>query len=98
MKSPLDKWYKETQRLIEEAQAVSSDHVSSEFRENMSLLMDVWLRTISDLEIKSPGIKERYLQRKAMQESFTPKQIDFICYQIGDWYLEWKDKMGRKRA
>lgn len=22
---------------------------------------------------------------------FTEEQIDFICYQIGEWYLEWKD-------
>lgn len=24
---------------------------------------------------------------------FTQEQIDFICYQIGDWYLEWKNKL-----
>lgn len=24
---------------------------------------------------------------------FTPEQIDWICYQIGDWYLEWKNRM-----
>ena len=22
--------------------------------------------------------------------TFTPEQIDHICYQIGDWYLLWK--------
>jgi hypothetical protein len=22
--------------------------------------------------------------------SFTPQQEDFICYQIGEWYLRWK--------
>ncbi|HAT1796289.1 TPA: hypothetical protein JBL19_06180 [Legionella pneumophila] len=21
---------------------------------------------------------------------FTQEQIDFICYQIGEWYLDWK--------
>lgn len=21
---------------------------------------------------------------------FTPEQVDYICYQIGDWYLKWK--------
>jgi len=21
---------------------------------------------------------------------FTAEQIDYICYQIGDWYLKWK--------
>ncbi len=24
---------------------------------------------------------------------FTPEQIDWICYQIGNWYLEWKHKI-----
>lgn len=26
-------------------------------------------------------------------EEFTDKQIDFICYQIGEWYLRWKDTL-----
>lgn len=21
---------------------------------------------------------------------FTPEQVDWICYQIGEWYLDWK--------
>lgn len=25
---------------------------------------------------------------------FTPEQTDWICYQIGEWYLEWKHKIG----
>lgn len=24
---------------------------------------------------------------------FTSEQQDWICYQIGEWYLRWKDKM-----
>jgi hypothetical protein len=24
---------------------------------------------------------------------FTQEQVDFICYQIGEWYLEWKHKI-----
>lgn len=24
-------------------------------------------------------------------QPFTAKQVDKICYQIGDWYLEWKN-------
>jgi hypothetical protein len=24
---------------------------------------------------------------------FTTEQMDWICYQIGDWYLEWKNKL-----
>ncbi len=45
------------------------------------------------LEEKQPAYKERYDRLMEMQQSFTPEQRDFICYQIGDWYCEWKDKM-----
>jgi len=27
-----------------------------------------------------------------MQE-FTPEQVDHICYQIGEWYLDWKEAL-----
>ena len=27
---------------------------------------------------------------------FTPEQKDFICYQIGNWYLNWKDGIANK--
>lgn len=23
-------------------------------------------------------------------KKFTKQQVDFICYQIGEWYLDWK--------
>ncbi len=26
---------------------------------------------------------------------FTPEQVDFICYQIGEWYLKWKHNIGQ---
>lgn len=28
-----------------------------------------------------------------MTLQFTTKQIDHICYQIGEWYLNWKGKL-----
>ena len=30
---------------------------------------------------------------EALEQSFTGEQIDHICYMIGEWYIEWKDKM-----
>jgi hypothetical protein len=29
---------------------------------------------------------------------FTPEQIDFICWQIGEWYLNWKKCMTPDRT
>lgn len=25
--------------------------------------------------------------------NFTRSQVDYICFQIGDWYMEWKSKL-----
>lgn len=52
-----------------------------------------WKKIISEIDEHHPQIKEWYEQNLAMKNSFTPEQIDFICYQIGDWYVEWQDKM-----
>ena|ERR1017187_8462978 len=35
-----------------------------------------------------PGDEEKMNINKEIK--FTPEQIDFICYQIGDWYLMMK--------
>jgi hypothetical protein len=52
-----------------------------------------WQQAIEILESSSPDYKYRYDQLIKNQESFTPEQINFICYQIGDWYIEWKDRI-----
>ena len=26
-------------------------------------------------------------------KKFTKEQMDWICYQIGEWYLDWKPKL-----
>lgn len=40
-----------------------------------------------------PDIEKAYEERQYMYASFTPEQVDHICYTIGDWYLQWKDKL-----
>jgi hypothetical protein len=25
-----------------------------------------------------------------MKPEFTPEQIDYVCYKIGEWYLQWR--------
>ena len=27
------------------------------------------------------------------EPNFTQEQKDWICYQIGEWYIEWKQKL-----
>lgn len=26
-------------------------------------------------------------------KKFTKQQVDFICYEIGEWYLQWKNQL-----
>lgn len=56
-------------------------------------LLQEWNKAIQILEQTDPTYKVRYERLIKNQESFTPEQIDFICYQIGEWYLEWKDRI-----
>lgn len=49
--------------------------------------------SVTVMDEKAPQYKERYEREMKMQESFTPEQKDFICWQIGEWYLVWKDRI-----
>lgn len=61
--------------------------------ENVKIfLIDVELG-IKALEEDYPEILERYNNEKKMFATFTPEQQNFICCQIGMWYVLWKDKM-----
>ncbi len=56
-------------------------------------LVSEWQHAIDVFDIMSKDYKARYDRMVINQSSFTPEQIDFICYEIGDWYLEWKDRL-----
>lgn len=87
MNDAIFKMYMETRNLIKRAESLDMAGV-----EERQLVQD-WKQAIEILETSSPDYKTRYDRLVKNQESFTPEQIDFICYQIGDWYLEWKDRI-----
>ena len=87
MNNALFEMYCKTQGLIKKLGL--SDIPEVEDRE----LADEWYSAIQAIEDISPHYKERYDRLIKNQESFTPEQVDFICYQIGDWYIEWKDRI-----
>jgi hypothetical protein len=86
MNDGLFAWYKSMKKLIKDAGEDDKDDVVQETVEG-------WLISIETIEQGCPDIKERYERIKAIQDSFTPEQIDFICYEIGDWYLAWKERI-----
>lgn len=58
----------------------------------LDLLADLKLsHAIMDEEKSSYAA--RYKMEQTMFATFTPEQKDFICSQIGWWYLMWKDRM-----
>ncbi len=83
MGDPVYEWYCATRKLIDRAKE----------KEMPPEIVEQWQESIEAIEISCNGIKERYERNLAVQKSFTYEQIDFICYQIGDWYCEWKHKM-----
>ena len=74
-------WYKNTMKLIEAAKWRKDDEAVKD-------LYQGWLEDIENIERNFPGVKHRYEQHKSIYESFSQDQINHICYQIGDWYIE----------
>ena len=42
-------------------------------------------------------VEESELILKALQSSFTESQRTFICHQIDDWHLIWKDSIANHK-
>jgi len=79
--------YVETKNLIKKFEG--SKHTSDEGFE----LLSNWNETIETLDKVDSNYSVRYQRLIKNQESLTNEQIDFICYQIGEWYLEWKHRI-----
>ena len=86
MNKEIINWYRATKSLIEHAKG-REDH------ENVRELYHEWQQAIETMELACQGLKEQVARHELMIKSFSPEQVDFICYQIGDWYIEWQDKM-----
>lgn len=91
MSRQLYNMYSSAKRFIKEAveDAASGEPPTEDFLKMIDYHNDL----IEKLEIAVPHIVNQYKRDKAMQESFTREQQDFICWQIGEWYLEWKAKI-----
>jgi hypothetical protein len=81
-------WYKEMRDRIKRLE----NDPEADYHEAQEIL-NGWKESIKVIEAGNPEIINRYNRHVAIQDSFTPEQIDFICYQIGDWYLNWKTRI-----
>jgi hypothetical protein len=89
MNESMYSWYKNTQNNIKKAMELSENGEIAE------QIMD-WQQAICIMEIACPDLKTRYDRDTSIQNSFTREQIDFINWQIGDWYLNWKGHIANK--
>ena len=80
--------YLAQKKRIARAEECPNEHSEEE----RSLLAEMKLG-ISILEECDPDYAVRHNMEQTMFATFTPEQRDFICAQIGWWYLMWKDKM-----
>lgn len=87
MNDTLFQLYCQTKALMKRAQEISKPE------EEDRLLMKDWQHAIEFFDAQSTEYQERYDRLIKNQESFTREQVDFICWQIVDWYLEWKDRL-----
>jgi|GEM_PF-2501194 hypothetical protein len=55
--------------------------------------IDELTTAINIIETSFPDIKEYHEKQTKIQSSFTREQIDYICWQIGEWYIDWKTKI-----
>jgi hypothetical protein len=85
MSDAIYEWYCATKKLIKS--------VDEHRTEETDKMVQEWQEALDTMEQACPDIARMYAMRTGVQESFTPAQIDHICYMIGDWYIEWKDKM-----
>ncbi|CAB4151931.1 hypothetical protein UFOVP685_42 [uncultured Caudovirales phage] len=79
--------YVDLKKLINKAQ--KSEIKGAEHRE----MVQEWMLSTEVFERTCPDYLPKYERLVNNQESFTPEQIDFICYQIGNWYVEWKERL-----
>lgn len=74
--------------------------IITKYETNNNTMTDEEFSMLADMKFNNTILEEmnhEFLQRYNMErqifDSFTPEQRDFICYQIGSWYLMWTDRM-----
>lgn len=89
MSNHLADWYSQTKKKL----AIFEKEKEGNETEDILKMVEELREVITIIERDNPDVVRTYERKKAIQESFTPEQVDFICYEIGEWYCEWKEKM-----
>ncbi len=57
------------------------------------ILFEELNESVKAWDLQEPNYSKKYEEEIKMHDLFTEEQKNFICNQIGDWYIEWKNKM-----
>ena len=78
--------YKRSRDLLDRYEREKEDDDPEELGD----IVKDWIDVIQAIDKSHPQVREWYESNKAIQYTFTNEQKDFICWQIGDWYLMMK--------
>ncbi len=80
--------YKQLTKMIKNADKCCNEHTCEQNEQ-----LTKWKETIQLIQEIYPDLKYRYEQETQLRKSFSKEQINFICDQIGHWYVDWKDNL-----
>ncbi len=86
----LYQWYENSCESLARYELEKQSYEPHEFDEQIDEMIKGWQEVIDIIDKSHPQIKRWYMRKKEMQKTFTQDQINFICEQIGDWYLMMK--------
>ena len=86
----LYEWYKNSRDSLARYEQEKQGQEPHELDEQIDEMVKGWEEVIEIVDKSHPQIREWYMRNQDMQKSFTPDQINFICEQIGEWYLMMK--------
>lgn len=87
MNKTLYDWYENSRDALARYELEQQGQEPHEVDEQIAEMVKGWEEAIEMIEKSYPEIKGWYKHKKEMQKSFTSDQINFICEQIGEWYL-----------
>jgi hypothetical protein len=91
MNKTLFDWYVNSRQNLDRYELEKQTAEPHQIDEQIDEMVKGWQEVMEMIDKKYPEIKGRYMRDEEMRKSFTREQIDFICYQIGDWYLMMKE-------
>lgn len=91
MSKTLFDWYVNSRQNLDRYEIEKQCAEPHEIDEEIDEMVKGWQEVVDMVEKKFPEIKGRFMRDEEMRKSFTTEQINFICYQIGDWYLMVKE-------